>query len=557
MTWKRTLFLFHRWTGIVLCLLFALWFVSGIFMMYVEFPQLLPAERHAGVESLDFSTARLTPGAATARLTPLDFRTASNPAETFPSSVAPGAPLKFTDIRLGMLLRRPVYYIRVKGNAQTRTVFADTGEVLREVDGDTALHVAAGFARRARWVDNPFEVTYRDTLQTDQWTVSAALNAHRPLLRFALNDREGTELYVSSTTAEVVRDTRRWERIGNYFAAVTHWIYPTLLRRHVDAWDWVIYITSGAGTLLAITGLWIGVLRWRWKRRPGKPRIPYRGVMRWHYITGALFGLLSLTWVFSGLLSMNPGGLNPSRTPLAAQARVFTGKELTPTDFAMPALAAADQAVDAELLHYAGQPFYRISYRDGTSQLAAAGFGAEPRTVYNPDPRTLLERAPALMPHTAVTQLSRLDEYDSYYYTRHPERSERPLPVIRIQFADPDRTWFYIDPATGQVLERSTHFNRVYRWLYNGLHSWDFPWLWEHRPLWDLVVIVFSLGGIASSVFGIIVRLPALARPRSLSVAVAPSHPKLKINLLLPGAAGPAFSSNRPFARRATLDPIR
>jgi len=79
-----------------------------------------------------------------------------------------------------------------------------------------------------------------------------------------------------------------------------------------------------------------------------------------------------------------------------------------------------------------------------------------------------------------------------------------------VQFPDPDRTWFYIDPATGQVLERSTHFNRIYRWLYNGLHSWDIPWLWAHRPLWDVVVLTFSLGGVGLSVLGIVVGIRRL-----------------------------------------------
>jgi hypothetical protein len=41
---------------------------------------------------------------------------------------------------------------------------------------------------------------------------------------------------------------------------------------------------------------------------------------------------------------------------------------------------------------------------------------------------------------------------------------------------------------------------RLNRWLYHGLHSLDFPFLYTRRPLWDLVVIVLSLGGIAISV---------------------------------------------------------
>jgi hypothetical protein len=39
----------------------------------------------------------------------------------------------------------------------------------------------------------------------------------------------------------------------------------------------------------------------------------------------------------------------------------------------------------------------------------------------------------------------------------------------------------------------------VNRWLYHGLHSLDFPFLYNRRPLWDIVVMVLSLGGLALS----------------------------------------------------------
>ena len=42
---KPILFSIHRWLGIGMALLFALWFASGIIMMYVEYPQLTEAER--------------------------------------------------------------------------------------------------------------------------------------------------------------------------------------------------------------------------------------------------------------------------------------------------------------------------------------------------------------------------------------------------------------------------------------------------------------------------------------------------------------------------------
>ncbi len=53
--WKRWLYLVHRWFGIALCLLFAAWFVSGVVMMYVGFPQLDRDEGLAGLAVIAFS----------------------------------------------------------------------------------------------------------------------------------------------------------------------------------------------------------------------------------------------------------------------------------------------------------------------------------------------------------------------------------------------------------------------------------------------------------------------------------------------------------------------
>jgi hypothetical protein len=50
-------------------------------------------------------------------------------------------------------------------------------------------------------------------------------------------------------------------------------------------------------------------------------RTKYVGWMRWHYVTGAVFGVLTLTWVFSGWLSMDPieyrAGSTGARIPQA------------------------------------------------------------------------------------------------------------------------------------------------------------------------------------------------------------------------------------------------
>jgi hypothetical protein len=53
---------------------------------------------------------------------------------------------------------------------------------------------------------------------------------------------------------------------------------------------------------------------------------------------------------------------------------------------------------------------------------------------------------------------------------------------LRVVFNDPHTTWFHIDPATGDVLERMDASQRWQRILFNALHSLDFPVLLAHRP---------------------------------------------------------------------------
>ncbi|MDA0271908.1 MAG: hypothetical protein O3C68_01480, partial [Proteobacteria bacterium] len=83
--------------------------------------------------------------------------------------------------------------------------------------------------------------------------------------------------------------------------------------------------------------------------------------------------------------------------------------------------------------------------------------------------------------------------------------SWRPLPVLRVRFEDPAKTWFHLDLRTGELLNRLTAMGRVQRWLYNGLHSLDFIFLIRNRPLWDVIVIALSIAGFAFSVASVVI----------------------------------------------------
>jgi hypothetical protein len=101
------------------------------------------------------------------------------------------------------------------------------------------------------------------------------------------------------------------------------------------------------------------------------------------------------------------------------------------------------------------------------------------------------------MQSVPIEGMTWLDQYDAYYYDRD---GELPLPVLRVRYADTQQTWLYVDAVRGTPLRKEERLTRLNRWLYHGLHSFDFPFLYYRRPFWDIVVIVLSAAGLALAV---------------------------------------------------------
>ena len=103
-----------------------------------------------------------------------------------------------------------------------------------------------------------------------------------------------------------------------------------------------------------------------------------------------------------------------------------------------------------------------------------------------------MKRINAFDPLSPIVSTVQLNEYDQYYYDR---KNVKPLPVIKANTEA--KVSYYIDPKAYKVLKKVGTANRWERWLYHGLHSLDFSFLTQNRPLWDIVVIFLMLGGTA------------------------------------------------------------
>ena len=316
-------------------------------------------------------------------------------------------------------------------------------------------------------------------------------------------------VYISSRTGEIVQDTTRAERAWNWLGAVPHWIYFAPLRKDADLWHQVVIWLSGPMAIGAIAGMWIGILRLRPSRAAqGKSMTPHRGWMKWHHLGGLIGGLFLVTWIASGWLSMNPFKMFARAQITDAQRVAYAARGPTSSlGISREALHAAIGLAPSELAFawVAGTPVMVARNEQGPSVLSAAG---SPIAL---DQGLLRRAAEGAYPKSRVTNVDRLTEEDVYWYSHH---HKRPLPVLRIEFDDPNSTWLMINTATGEIAGLSDRSARSYRWLFNFLHDYDLPVLLRHQPARDILVWLLSIAGLIISVSGVVVGWRTLARGR-------------------------------------------
>ncbi|MGE8689923.1 MAG: PepSY domain-containing protein [Achromobacter sp.] len=479
---KRWLYLTHRWAGVVLCLFFAMWFLSGMVMMYVGYPKLAQQERLAHLAPLDAAAIAVTPAQALAA-----------------AGASDASGLSLAAARGGA----PVYVVPGSKRQAPKVVDAATGALLPAADASAARATAAA------WFGGQYAARYGGTVDEDAYTHSRALDPDRPLHRVDMDDPARTRLYVSSATGMVVLDATRSERLWNYAGAWIHWLYP-FRGNALDPWwhDIVVWL-SVAGVTVALTGTVVGVLRWRFSRPYASgSRSPYReSMMRWHHLSGLFFALITITWIFSGLMSMNPWKLfTGNAAPLALSA--YAGEPGTASALAPPrTLIAALPAPPRELTwtRVDGRGLVLARSGPGAPQVLSARDAAP----YVFDEAALRDAAARLLPGAPLRGIEVLNAYDLYYYARDAHAMlghiEKPLPAWRLTFGDPQATWVYLDPKTGRILGRQDRGARASRWLFAFLHSWDWTGLLARRPLWDALLIFLSLGGAALSLTGVVI----------------------------------------------------
>jgi hypothetical protein len=364
------------------------------------------------------------------------------------------------------------------------------------------------------WTGQPASEATVEPIDVDQWTVQGAFRSLRPLWKYSWPD--GNQVYVSQASGEVVQYTTTASRRGAYLGAIPHWLYFTPLRKHQLAWTRVVIWASGIGTGAALLGLAIGIWMYsptkRYRSAAGTTSIPYRGQKRWHMVLGLVFGLAAATWAFSGMLSMDPFPSGPAargeRTiPAALRGEVpvaALGANVRDVLVRLP----GEPVKELELTSFDGEPAYIATLGGGDTRIVTAD--GRVRTTF--DPERIRRVVTTAAGSSGLAELRELTAYDWYYLDR---RGRRPLPVLLARLNDPEQSRYYIDPRTARVVGSYSSRSWMSRWLYHGLHSLDVPWLYNHRPAWDIVVIAFMLGGTALGITSLMLASRVVGRTLS------------------------------------------
>lgn len=214
-------------------------------------------------------------------------------------------------------------------------------------------------------------------------------------------------------------------------------------------------------------------------------------------------------------MSMRPWHLTEGRSALTPAA--FQGAPLS------AAALQGDLASALQRLEQSGLAPVELEWRmlGGHAYLSALDAQGNSRVLPLDGTGPALERLPQATLEAAapipVAHAEWLQHYDAYYYARGDASmyggQPRRLPMLRLRFEGDGHSWVHLDPHTGAVLDVLDGNRRAGRWLFNLLHSWDWPPLLERPLLREALVIGFSLGGLAICLSGVVIGWRRL-RPR-------------------------------------------
>ena len=450
----------HHWLGTFFFVLFTVWFLSGFVMMYKGFPSLSSKDKVQMNEALQLNEDKLV-----------------SPKIVF-SDVTEAS---ISECKINAFNGKVLYHLTLEdGKKYTRFANGATFEMTRQ---NALTH-----AKELTGIKVPGTVEVLK--EVDQWIPRPKFMKHLPVYKVVFNDDAHTWVHLSSETGEALNVTTRNDRFWAWLGAIPHWIYFRDIRIYSTFWSNLICWLSALGLIMTLTGIVTGIVRYK-----KKPKAKFRRFKnRWyniHYYTGLFFGLFVCTWIFSGFMSMTPFNWTSDTSLSPNELARWQGSTFTLNDFEENTIntwvdsTSVGAVKEIRFTKFDGRV---LSQKDNGSTISVSDLDGVSFALTR---ENIMEKIESFNTASTIKSAKVLYAYDNYYYDR---KKRKVLPVVKCVEGN---TAYYVDPVTAKVLLKSDATNRTERWLYHGLHSLDFSFLTNNRPLWDIVMILLLLGGTA------------------------------------------------------------
>jgi len=484
----------HRLLGTLLCVVFLIWFLTGFVMIYHRFPRVYESDRVEHLEPLESICVDSLP-----RVDELLSRIESAPIHS---------------LRMERYLGQTYFQIHTQDSLLVLP--AKVGESLHSIEEGQSYYDAVVHT----WCQA--QVEHIDTIRAlDQWIPFGSMKAELPVYRYHFADDEQHQLYQSSKTGKVIQFTTHSERIWAWLGAIPHWIYFTWLRQDVDLWSNVVIALSGAGSLMVLGGLWMGIVRWTQYRSRHKHGVtPYKKRWyRWHHVYGLIFGLFVLAFVFSGMMSMMdiPSWISHSHLK-GNPTRFMRSNAPQPDTYSLDyrdVVRAYPEAVLLEWSNFRQHPFFVVTTADNTYYIDAATSGLRTLSLNREEMVRAVDdfyRTDSSTKDSKIRlDVELLDHFETHYRARSVIDTEMLLPVWKVTASDRDQSVFYLNPKNGFV-QYVDATSRLHYWAYTALHRMRIGYLNTNPFLRKTVLWILLIGGTVVSASGVVLGFNWLRR---------------------------------------------
>ncbi len=466
---RHFLYIFHRISGLVICLFLLMWFITGLVLIYYPFPDVTKEQKYEKMEAV-----------------PYDM---SLPAvDSLLQKIPQGDKVK------GITLKRfngQTFFI-VNTDKKEYTINADLSGGMQLVTFQAVEHAAKMWGTAA--------IIKVDTLcEKDIWIMYNRYEKELPIYKFYFDDEEKHQLYISSHSGEVQQFTSSSERFWAYIGSIPHKLYIPALRKNTETWINTVTVLAIIGLLAGISGIYVGidacVRRYRKKKTLESP---YRKKWyKWHHITGLVFGLFLISWSVSGVLSLKktPQWITKTYNSIP---KGIKGKQVGFDTYTLDYRKLIAQYPDLKRIewsYFQGIPVYNTVI--GNKEVSFDASQADVKQLYLEEGD--IWRAMQKNHKDISFTISYITEYEDYYL---PWKKDLALPVYKVSVADADNSLYYINPRNGEYKYLNDN-RKTRKWLFNGLHYFHIKGLVDKPVLWTIVIWILAVGCIIISTTGV------------------------------------------------------